>query len=147
VSYSLQPLVISARSMTLVASGKNSKRTCQSRPKRQFMQLCRSKLSLVSSAPSLSAGLLGLQSGLHKPLSNSLDVLFLFERLPGEMLAEGVFWIDRMRSLSKAAAVSYLPASKYATPRKCRCCGLKAGSRRVARSSAGIASSGRPDNV
>ena len=34
------------------------------------------------------------QSGFRKTLSNPPDVLFVLERLPSEMFAEGVFWID-----------------------------------------------------
>ena len=42
----------------------------------------------------LRDNLLVRQSGFREVLGNPPNVLFLLERLPGEMFAEGVFWID-----------------------------------------------------
>ena len=49
--------------------------------------------------------LLGRQSGLRETLGNPLDVFFLLERLAGEMLAEGVFWIDLFEFLPDATSL------------------------------------------
>ena len=48
--------------------------------------------------------LLARQSGFRETLGNPLDVLFLFEGLPGEMFAEGVFWIDLFEFLPDATS-------------------------------------------
>ena len=49
------------------------------------------------------------QSGFRKTVSNPLDVFFVLEGLPGEMLDEGVFWIDFFEFTSERRASSPSP--------------------------------------
>jgi hypothetical protein len=45
------------------------------------------------------------QSGFRETLGKPPNVLFLLERLPGEMFAEGVFWIDLFEFFPDAASL------------------------------------------
>jgi hypothetical protein len=49
--------------------------------------------------------LLGRQSGFRETFGNPLNVLFPLERLPAEMLIEGVFWIDLFKFLPDATGL------------------------------------------
>jgi hypothetical protein len=49
--------------------------------------------------------LLVRQPRFGETLGNPPDVLFLLERLPGEMFAEGVFWIDLFEFFPNATSL------------------------------------------
>src|ERR1700691_1647132 len=59
----------------------------------------------------LEASLISLarQSGFRETLSNPLYILFILERLPGEMFAEGVLWIDLFKFTPDATGLVNLP--------------------------------------
>jgi uncharacterized protein (TIGR00730 family) len=65
--------------------------------------------------------LLGRQSGFRETFGNPLNVLFPLERLPAEMLIEGVFWIDLLKFLPDSIGYNIgLPREQepnaYSTP-------------------------------
>jgi hypothetical protein len=66
------------------------------------------ELREVTTRPANAAmpvGQLGPQSCFHETLGNAPDVIFFPESLPGEMLGEGVLWIDLLEFSPEATSL------------------------------------------